>query len=294
MLLLVSVGSAAFQTHRQPSGTIDSQIRANLQRLEASTVKFRKSLNLALLQARIDQTSANSDINTFETGFENSTYQLRNQFDGRHALVADVESVLRQALLVNGFMTRNRLNRETQTDWRLVKTNLNVLAALYNLKWSWTVSLPPPTNSNGSLQLSDVDIDKVIQRLEINGDNFRTSLTEAFFATPNDRTTAEGNMNDALRGLKKSTDQLRNQFDTRQSLASSVGQVLDRAVPIDLFMRRNTLTTRAQNDWSILRGDLTTLAGAYNLIINWKNTASVQNRSSLLVTTSMSKPVSVR
>jgi hypothetical protein len=276
IVLLLSAGSSAFQTHSQRSRTTDRQIGANLQRLEASTVKFRKSLNLSLLRSRIDQTGAGNDINTFETGFEHSTYQLRSQFDGRRALVADVESVLRQALLIDGFMTRNRLNIQTQNDWRAVKTNLDVLAALYDLKWSWNTSISPSTNSSGSLQLSDADIEKLIQKLEIGGDQFRTSLSEAFSETPYDRTMAEGNMNDALRGLKKSTVQLRNQFDIRHSLADSVGQVLDRAIPIDTFMRRNLLTNRAQSDWSTLRIDLTTLAGAYNLVINWKIVTSTQ------------------
>jgi hypothetical protein len=57
-------------------------------------------------------------------------------------------------------------------------------------------------------------------------------------------------MNDALRGFKKATDQVRIRFDARQLVSEDVQHLLDQAQPLDDFMRNNPLTEGARNDWS--------------------------------------------
>ena len=78
-------------------------------------------------------------------------------------------------------------------------------------------------------------------------------------------------MNDAVRGFKKATDQLRNRFDTGASASSDVEQLLVHAIRLDAYMNDNKVTDRAQRDWSTLRGDLVGLARAYNITANWEN-----------------------
>jgi hypothetical protein len=217
------------------------------------------------VQSRIDQTLPENHISTFEPGFETATQKFRNQLSRHMAGAADVESVLRQASLINGFMAGNRLGRQIQNDWATVKIHLQELANAYGISWDWNRQVPSFPNSSGSFQLSDGDINDLIQRLETGGDTFRTSLTEAFWESPYDRTMSEGHMNDAVRGLKNETNQLRNLFDNKQPIVSSVERMLARAAPIDTYLHRNVLTSRVQNDWSSLRGDINKLAGAYNL-----------------------------
>ena len=78
-------------------------------------------------------------------------------------------------------------------------------------------------------------------------------------------------MNDALRGFKKATDQLRIRFDARQLVTDDVRRLLDQATPLDIFMRDNPLTDRVKSDWSTLRGDLSVLASAYDVAPSWGN-----------------------
>jgi hypothetical protein len=77
--------------------------------------------------------------------------------------------------------------------------------------------------------------------------------------------------------FREATDQLRNHFDAKQPLADYVAPVLTRATPIDTYMSNNRLTTRVQSDWSTLRGDLNTLAGAYNLPASWRAGSDQRN-----------------
>jgi hypothetical protein len=86
-------------------------------------------------------------------------------------------------------------------------------------------------------------------------------------------------MNDALRGFKKATDQLRIRFDARQLVTDDVRHLLDQATPLDDFMRDNSLTDRVKSDWSKLRGDLSVLASAYDVAPRWGTSPSLQTGS---------------
>ena len=76
-------------------------------------------------------------------------------------------------------------------------------------------------------------------------------------------------MNEALRGFKKATDQVRIRFDARQLVSDDVQRLLDQAQPLEKFMRDNPLTDRARSDWSTLRTNLNLLAKAYNISPSW-------------------------
>jgi len=263
-LLVFSAIVLCGQISAQSPRISDPQVRGILQQLEHSSTRFRTSLNSALVQSRIDETRSENDINTFESGFETAIHQFRSQFGSHLEGVAAVESVLRQATLINEFMARNRLNRQAQNDWSVVRQELNGLALVYEVSWQWNRQPVQPTSLHGASSLSDVELDALIQRLETGGASFRTSLTEAFDHTGYDHTSGEGNMNNALESLKGETDQLRNQFDTKQPIINYVANLVSGAKSIDSYMRGNALTERVQSDWLTLRADIYRLADAYN------------------------------
>jgi hypothetical protein len=270
LFVLAAIGVSA-QGQQQPNRIADRQVSVILQRLEQSSNRFHNSLNVALVNGRIDEMRPQNDINSFEPAFSSAVDQFRDRFTRRQAGAADVQNILYKALPVNGFMTRNRLSTPVQNDWAAVRTNLNALANAYGLSWQWNQQTLPPVNSSRSSRLSNVELSQLIRRIETGGDAFRSSLTDAFDRNRYNQTRSQGNMNVAVGDLKNATDQLRNQFDANQPLADHVARVLARATPIDTYMRNNRLTTRAQNDWSTLRADLNTLAGTFNIAANWQN-----------------------
>jgi len=254
------------QTKRHSGqGATEANINVILDRLEVGTGKFRLSVNKALVQSRVDQTTSPNDINTFVPRLQAAIYQLRIKNDNSGETRASVETLLRQASLVNAFMIQHRLNKQVQGDWASVRTDLNLLARNSGVTWSWNQQSVYPPYVNGLAQLSDEELNELIQRLETGGDRFRSSLTDAFDLTGYDKTPGEGRMNTDLRGLKKETDQLRSQFDARQPLTGIVTNLLVRTRPIDTYMRENLLTNRVQNDWRTLSADINTLAVAYKL-----------------------------
>ncbi|HKV36222.1 MAG TPA: hypothetical protein VJP89_17930 [Pyrinomonadaceae bacterium] len=152
-----------------------------------------------------------------------------------------------------------------------MRTDLNTLANAYDVSWQWNQVTAMKVDANGSFRLSESELNQLIQRVENGGDTFRASLTDAFSRSPYDRTRSEGNMNDALRGFKKATDQVRIRFDARQLVTDDVRRLLDQATPLDNFIRDLPPTDRATSDWSTLRADLSGLASAYDVTPSWGN-----------------------
>jgi hypothetical protein len=269
LLLFSIIIGLSTQAQQKTNRNNTRQVGNMLQRLERSTSKFRNSVNVALVQGSVDQTQPQNDISTFQPGFELAISKFRDQFTRRLAVASDVESILQKATPLNNFITQHPLTSRVKNDWRSVVTDLNKLASAYGVGWQWNQIAPMKIDSNRSFRLSEKELNLLIQQLENGGDTFRVSLTDAFFQRPYDRTRSEGNMNDALRGFKKATDQVRIRFDVRQLVVEDVQRLLDRAQPVDNFMRDTPLTDRARNDWSILRANLTVLANAYNVAPSW-------------------------
>ncbi len=285
ILLALSIVSVSAQAQRETSRRMDRQTGVAIQQLDRSSARFRTSLNGSMLHGTIDQTQPENDINGFKTDFVNAVAEFRNQYARRRATAAGVENILEKASLIDGFMTRNRLSPQVQNHWSAVRSDLNTLANLYGVSWQWNRQTFPVVNSNSNRfpRLSAGELAQLIQRIDTGGDTFRVSLTDAFAESRYDRTTGESNMNNSVRGFKNATAQLRNRFDSRQPVNQYVERVLASATPIDTYMGANRLTDRAQSDWATLRGDLNTLAGAYNLtasLNNGVNTQPVHNSDS--------------
>jgi hypothetical protein len=271
LLAFSIVIGVSIQAQPQPNRNNTRAVGNMLQRLERSSSRFRNSLNLALVQVSVDQTRPQNDVSTFQSGFDLAIKQFRDQFTRRLAVASDVENVLQKASPINSFITQNTLNPRVKNDWASVRTDLNTLANAYGVTWQWNQLTPMKVDANGSFRLSETELNQLIQRVENGGDTFRVSLTDAFFQRPYDRTRSEGNMNDALRAFKKATDQVRIHFDARELISDDVKHLLDRAQPLDNFMRENPLTDRVKSDWSTLRGDLSVLANAYDVAPSWGN-----------------------
>lgn len=276
LLLFPIIIGLDVQAQPQPNRNNTRQVGNMLQQLERSSSRFRNSLNVELVRRSVDQTRPQNDISTFQSGFDLAIKQFRDQFTRRLAVASDVEAVLQKASPINNFISQNTLNPRVKNDWASVRTNLNTLASAYGVSWQWNQLTAIKVDSNRSFRLSESELTLLIQQIENGGDKFRVSLTDAFDLRPYDRTRSEGNMNDALRGFKKATDQVRIRFDAGQLVSDDVQRLLELAQPIENFTRANSLTDRARDDWSTLRTNLNLLANAYSISPSWINTPSSQ------------------
>src|ERR1041384_8088786 len=80
ILLALAVIGVSTQAQPRPNRGSDRQVSNVLQRLERSSNRFRGSLNLALVNGRIDETRPQNDINTFEPALQTAIDQFRVGF----------------------------------------------------------------------------------------------------------------------------------------------------------------------------------------------------------------------
>jgi hypothetical protein len=122
-----------------PYRVTDKQVEEVIHRIESQSDVFRKSLDSALDQSRLDGTRREDDINSFVKDFYNETKQLHDHFDSHKSTSRDVQEVLNRAAQIDQFMHRNRLkrDRDAQREWLKLRANLDELALLYNVNWRW-------------------------------------------------------------------------------------------------------------------------------------------------------------
>ena len=118
-------------------------------------------------------------------------------------------------------------------------------------------------------RLSDKNVERIIRRIELRSDQFRSNLDSAL-----DKRGLVGirldHVNTFIDLFHERVKRLRDQFDKHSSSTSDVRAVLGCAAPIDEFMTRNRLSSEAQNDWTGLRNKLDQLALAYNVKWRWE------------------------
>ena len=115
---------------------------------------------------------------------------------------------------------------------------------------------------------SKADVDRIIKRVEDRSDKFEKEFDKALDRSRLNNTRREDQLNDYAEDLEKATDELRREFDRRDTWAENKTEVrkcLEMATKINVAMRSRRLGPKVESTWAALRSELNTLAGVYNL-----------------------------
>src|SRR6266446_1331913 len=110
-----------------------------------------------------------------------------------------------------------------------------------------------------------------ILRLENRSALFASSIQGWSDQNDNQTYGANEDINSFARNFGDSVRRFHERLDRRQATASDAQEVLNRAAPVDDFLRRNNVDARSQQYWSAMRVDLNQLANAYR--ITWPQAA---------------------
>ncbi len=248
----------------------DRQVQTLLNRIENRTNIFRESVEKALDNSNINGTFREDGINTYIKDFENATETLRDNFSNRRSTTNDVREVLNRAILIDGFMRNNQLTRVSQTQWQLVRTDLNTLANYYRISWNWN----NPTNSQTTTypyNVTDTQLSTIINRIETKTDTFRQSVNRRLDNSNINGSNREDGINSYIKDFENATDSLKSNFNNRRSTTNDVQEVLNSANFINGVMINNQFSRTTQNQWTSIRTDLNTLATYYRISWNWNN-----------------------
>jgi archaellum component FlaC len=258
----------------------DRAVDSLLTRIETKTDKYKRSMNSALDNSVLNNTNTEDNVFEYITDFENSTDKLKQRFDAKESVDADVTNVLSRAAVINNFMKSNRLNIAAQRDWSSLRTDLNILARYYSV--SFDFNAPIRTNTavyTKPYRVADDSVKALLMRIETNTDIFKRRLDNALDRSSVNNTNAEDNINDYVKQFENSTDRLKQRFDDNESVAADVETVLNRAASINMFMKDNTLARGAERQWMTLRNDLNTLATYYNVSFDFNKAPMNMNNS---------------
>lgn len=170
----------------------------------------------------------------------------------------------------------------TKGEFMNIKLRLFLFVTFIGAIASLNIAVPAQTRA---YRVSDRQVKALLTRIEQRTDNFKNNLDRSLDNSNVDGTRREDSINTVVGNFETATNNLKNNFSSRRSTANDVQEVLNRAVFINNFMMNNRMNQNAENGWNLLRTDLNTLAGYYNLSPNWQNTGNNTNNGGGIIAT---------
>jgi len=118
-------------------GYTQQQVEQLLERIEERTDAFSTQLNRSLDRSRLDGTKTEDNIAERASELENSTDELRREFDHndtRGENRPEAEKVLFAATAIDRLMKSRNFGGQTESTWVTLRNELNILAKLYALQ----------------------------------------------------------------------------------------------------------------------------------------------------------------
>ena|SRR5688500_18663454 len=112
-------------------------VRETIRQLETDTDRFKSSLDRALDNSPLNGTRTEDEINGYVKNFEAATDRLRDRAEDQDYAPGLAREVLNRGRAINVFMRTHRLGGAAESDWAIVRNDLNRLANGYNIRWRW-------------------------------------------------------------------------------------------------------------------------------------------------------------
>lgn len=182
-----NTGSLPATGGTRPYRVSDSNVQTLLTRLETRTDAYRREISAALNRSVLNNTRSGDSIVSYIGDFETATDKLRQNFDSRRSASADVEDVLNRAYYIDSFMRDYRFSTAAESQWRLVRGDLDTLSNYYSVSWNWNRQYSPAgtfdtrltgtyrLNINQSDNVADI-VDRSTSAAGINRDRQRQNL----------------------------------------------------------------------------------------------------------------------
>jgi hypothetical protein len=269
LLALINIGVSTSVLAQRQYRESDTNMRNLIRRIETRTDTFSRSLENALDRSQLNNTAREDEVNRLVTDFEYATDQLKSRFENRQSTSVDARAVLEKAALINSFLFNNRLETRVDQNWRLLQSDLDLLARAYYINdWRWNTGVTDSGTGVG-YGLSDAQMRQLAQRIGNRTDRFSRSLRLALNRSTINNTSQEDEASRNLIALESATNQLTTRINTRRFTESDVRNVLERAAILDSLMVNYDFDAGAERDWTMLKQDLNQLASASNIAWNW-------------------------
>ncbi len=265
--LVITIGTMA-QTQTRAYQVSDRQVQTLLNRIETRTDAFRNEIERSIDYRNNDREDS---INRMIANFENATDELKNNFSSRRSTSDDVQEVLNRAVQVNTFMLNNRMSATAESQWNLIRADINTLSGYYRVRSDWNSNQNYPGSQTGSYYVSDAQLRTLLNRLNQRTISFRTSFNNWDRVNRRYQERQESDVSQDVSTFAAAVNNLRQYYSDRNSVNADIGQVLRPSVSINSFLGSNRTNSTITNRWNLVRSDLNTLASYYRLSWDWNN-----------------------
>ena len=138
MLAVLSIpAQAQYRRGYRNRNYTKAEVERIIRRVENQSDRFVRTFDRSLDNSRLDGTAREDNLNQRAKDLENNLDSLRQEFD-RTDRYQDTRSQVARALStaegINAVMRRRRLGGNTERLWAQLRTELNALALVYNLR----------------------------------------------------------------------------------------------------------------------------------------------------------------
>jgi hypothetical protein len=254
--------------------TSESSIRSLIRNMQTRTSNLQR-----ILQNRSDRGNLSSsqvyELNRLFTDFSSATTQLDRRLSLRRSSTNDVRIVLDRAALIDNFFAANRLGLNAEREWQNLKSDLDQLAAAYNMNWQWGST--GNTGTPGGYYPNDMQLRQIVQRIDTRTTTFSRNLRQDLNRRSYNTRYPVDQVRQELSQFESAVMQLRNRVATRQVGSNDVQNVLQRASFLNTYVTSEQLSYQTENAWTPLRQELDQLASSFNLSWNWSNNPTYPN-----------------
>jgi hypothetical protein len=138
MVTMMSVpAKAQYRGRERNRGYTKGQVEQIIRRLENQSDRFVRSFDRSLDNSRLDGRMREDNLNQRARDLENALDSLRLEFDRTDRYQdtrSQVSGVLNVAEDINRVVRNRRLRGNTERLWSRVRSELNTLASVYNLR----------------------------------------------------------------------------------------------------------------------------------------------------------------
>ena len=127
------------QGHALGARVGEADIKNLLQHIEDMADKYKLSLDAAMDNSPLNNTKTEDEINGINADFRASTRHLENERNNPEGAAAAAKDVLVKAKRIDGFLRKHeaKLTPDVKSSWIAVRTDLERLARLYELRAQW-------------------------------------------------------------------------------------------------------------------------------------------------------------
>jgi hypothetical protein len=233
----------------------DKDVKELVSRIEEGRDRFDDRLDDKIKNEIVRGPGGEVNVKNFLNDFQKNIDNLEERLKPGYAASAEVNTLLRQATLIERFFKQQPAGTRGESEWNRLATDLKTLATAYG------TDFPLPDNA-AVRRVGDGELAAGIEQFAKSAEQVKKTLSNEL---KKDKSVAQPTREaivDEVDQLAKDAKSLRNRVKDGQPSSAEAESVLTRAAKLQTFLDGHQVPMSA-GQWAAAGSRLQTIAGAY-------------------------------